>query len=85
MHAHTKEITERGHWASVAFCASLCAITLVQSIGGAFSEGLGRNWQLVFLAFLPMCFYYVAAVTTDMRRQILELKTQVEQLRKTSA
>jgi len=75
-------MSEKANWTSVAFCAFLCALALVLSIAGLFNEALGRSGQVVFLAFLPMCFVYVALVTANMRRQILALTERVEQLQR---
>ena len=61
------------HWVPAAFCAFLCVMALF----GVARTGNAGWWEPAFFAFLPMCFFGVGTVTTDMRRQIQELKTQL--------
>jgi hypothetical protein len=41
---------------------------------------LTSSWAIPFLCFLPMCFFFVAAVTSNMQREIRELRKQVTDL-----
>jgi hypothetical protein len=72
----------RRHWVPVAFCAFLCLLALVGAITSAFFQGgtaMGW-WMPAFFSFLPMCFFFVAAITTSLQQEILELRQQVEAL-----
>ena len=64
-----------GHWLPIAFCTSLSFICVV-----GFISRSPNSWIIPFLCFLPMCFFFVAAVTSNLQGQIRELKEQVAQL-----
>jgi len=51
-----------------AFCAVLSLMAL-----------FGPS-HIVFVAFLPMCFFFVALAMNQMQREILELRSKLEQL-----
>ena len=62
------------HWIAAGFCAFISLIALVASVGNA------ESWRPAFFAFLPMCFYFVAIVTTQMQVEIRELRNQLAEL-----
>jgi hypothetical protein len=64
-----------GHWLPMAFCLSLSFICLA----GVLSRS-ASSWNIVFLCFLPMCFFFVAAVTSNLQREVRELREQVAKL-----
>jgi hypothetical protein len=64
------------HWVPTAFCAFLSLMVLFRpSVAGS------SSWQPTFFAFLPMCFVFVAIVTSSLYRQNLELQRQLAELR----
>ena len=63
-----------GNWLPMAFCASLSLICVTTAI--RFSTA----WVIPFLCFLPMCFFFVAAVTANLQREVCELREQVAKL-----
>jgi hypothetical protein len=65
-----------GQWIPAAFCAFLSLLAL---FGSTVSES--KWWQPAFFAFLPMCFFFVGAATSQMQREIRDLRKQVLQLR----
>lgn len=65
------------HWVPAIFCAFLCTVALIGAVVGVARGGQMGWWEPAFFAFLPMCFFYVGAVTSDMRRQIQELRDQL--------
>ena len=65
-----------GHWIPAVFCAFLSLIAL---FGSSVSDS--RFWEPAFFAFLPMCFFFVGAATSQLQRDILELRKQVSELR----
>ncbi len=72
------------HWVAFGFCIALSAISLVAAVCGAFFGRPVGAWEPAFLGFLPMCFFFVATVTTDLKRQIADLKQQLEDIQQKS-
>ncbi|HLX94234.1 MAG TPA: hypothetical protein VKU37_00660 [Verrucomicrobiae bacterium] len=64
-----------GHWLPLAFCVFLSFICLA-----AFLSRYPDAWIIPFLCFLPMCFCFVATVTSNLQREIRELREQVVKL-----
>ena len=62
------------HWIAPAFCAFISVIAMAASVGNA------ESWRPAFFAFLPMCFYFVAVVTSQMQVEIRELRKQLAEL-----
>ncbi len=62
------------NWLPAGFCAALSLICLTTFIG------FPTAWVIPFLCFLPLCFYFVAAVTSDLQREVRELREQVAKL-----
>jgi hypothetical protein len=62
------------HWIPAAFCAFISLIALFASVG---SDAV---WRPTFFAFLPMCFFFVGAVTSQMQCEIRELRKQLAEL-----
>ncbi len=62
------------HFAPFAFCAFLSGIWFV---GSAFLGAGSSAWQPAFFCFLPMCFFFVAANTMQMRKELEELRQKV--------
>jgi hypothetical protein len=42
--------------------------------------GFPTAWVIPFLCFLPMCFYFVATVTSHLQQEVRELQEQVAKL-----
>jgi len=61
-------------WLPAAFCTLLSIITLYPH-----SETVGSGF-VAFLCFLPMCFFGVGLVISEMRREISELRKHVAEL-----
>jgi hypothetical protein len=64
-----------GHWIPAAFCAFISLIALFASSGPD-----AGWWRPTFFAFLPMCFFFVGTATSQMQREIRELRKQVVEL-----
>lgn len=69
------------HWIPMAFCAflSLMALTLQIALGPDSSA-----WQPAFFCNLPLCFFFVGALTTQLQREIRDLQAQVAELQAAS-
>ena len=63
------------HWIPAAFCGFISLIALFASVGSD-----AGWWRPTFFAFLPMCFLFVGAVTSQMQREIHELRKQLAEL-----
>jgi hypothetical protein len=65
-----------GHWTPAAFCAFIC----LNALFIAPSSGNVEWWKPVFFSFLPMCFFFVGSATSQMQKEIQELRKQVADL-----
>lgn len=72
-------------WVAAGFCAALSAMTIVTDLSLSFINHTNSNLPIVFLCFLPMCFFFVGAAVSDMRNQIRELREQVATLKQTNS
>lgn len=63
------------HWLPTLYCVALACICAVAFISRGSGTGI-----LPFLCFLPMCFMFVAIVTSNLQREIRELREQVAKL-----
>jgi hypothetical protein len=64
------------HWVPAGFCAFISLIALSASISSTDSGW----WRPTFFAFLPMCFVFVGIATTQMRRELRELRQRITEL-----
>ena len=64
------------HWIPAAFCAFISLIALFASVDPA-----AGWWRPTFFAFLPMCFFFVGIVTSQMQGEIGELRKQLADLK----
>lgn len=68
-------------WVPMAFCAFLAVVTVAANLGLSFANGSDVGGGMIaFLCFLPMCFYFVGAATSQMQAEIVELRRQVAEL-----
>jgi hypothetical protein len=63
-----------GHWIPAGFCAFLSLLALSMQIG---SESW--TWKPAFYCFLPMCFFFVGMATSQMHREIRDLRKKLEE------
>jgi len=63
------------HWIPMSFCAFLALISLPLVISLK-----NTGWAIPFLCFLPMCFFFVAAVTFNLQHEVRDLREQVAKL-----
>jgi hypothetical protein len=69
------------HWIPVAFCAFISLIALFGSVRSPDSGW----WRPAFFAFLPMCFFFVGSATTQMHRELRELRQRLTELEQKKA
>lgn len=66
---------------ALGFSAALSLIAIVTmvsltALNGPSSDG----WAIAFLAFLPMCFYFMGLATAQTQRELQELRQQLATL-----
>jgi len=65
-------------WLPLALCAALAVIALVGEIAQSFITGeFPGGGNIVFISFLPGCFFFLGSFTAGMQREICELRQQV--------
>lgn len=65
------------------FCAALSLITLVANLTTSVMSGTAPPFgsgDLAFYCFLPMCFYFVGTVFSQLQRENRELRARLEEL-----
>ena len=68
-------------WVPLGFCAFLSLITIVANLWLSWTKRADiGGWAIAFLCFLPMCFYFVGAATSQMQSEILDLRRQLSEL-----
>jgi FtsH-binding integral membrane protein len=65
-------------WIPAVFCALISYTALYIGIDNT------RSWQIIFLAFLPLCFFVVGDTLRKMNKEILQLRLQIGELQKKS-
>jgi hypothetical protein len=63
------------HWIPAVFCTFISLMALFAS--AASDAGW---WRPTFFAFLPMCFLFVGFATSQMHREIRELRKQLARM-----
>lgn len=63
------------HWIPAAFCTCISLIALFASVVSD-----AGWWRPAFFAFLPMCFFFVGGITSQMQGEIRVLQTQLAEL-----
>lgn len=69
------------NYVPAVFCAFLSLMALAGLISAAAGSSYGNFGAIPFIAFLPMCFYFVGAITNDARREIQDLRQQIIDLK----
>jgi len=64
------------HWLPFLFALFLC-----YTASSKLAAPDMRYWEPAFYSFLPMCFFFVAAVTFSMAREIRELRAAIAKLK----
>jgi hypothetical protein len=68
-------------WVPAGFCAFISFTALFASISSSDSGW----WRPTFFGFLPMCFFFVGSVLTQMHRELRELRQRVTELEQQEA
>ncbi len=67
-------IQKLGNWIPMGFSAALSLICVSTFIS------FPTAWVIPFLCFQPICFMFVATVTSNLQREVRELREQVAKL-----
>jgi len=68
------------HWIPAVFCGFLSLIALFASI-----RPNVEWWRPAFFAFLPMCFFFVGSATSQMHRELRDLRQRLANLEQKKA
>jgi hypothetical protein len=66
-------------WLPAIFCGMLSLITMGADIFGRFATGTANVGLSTFLCFLPMCFFHVGVMLTNLRDENRELTRRLEE------
>ena len=69
--------TKNEIWMPFIYCAFLSLISLAYILVLPNSE-----WYIIFLAFLPVCFFMIGTMIKKMNNEIIQLRYQIEELGK---
>ena len=69
-----------GPWLPAVFCAVLAAITTIGNLWAYSKGGSDSAVTMVFMLFLPMCFYFVGAYLTQLRNENRDLLARLDAL-----
>ncbi|QDT04372.1 hypothetical protein K227x_27630 [Rubripirellula lacrimiformis] len=67
-------------WLPAGFCAVLAVITTVANLWAYRKGGSDNSATMVFMLFMPMCFFFVGAYLTQLRDENRELRTRLDAL-----
>ncbi len=65
-------------WLPALFCAALAVIVTVANVWAAASGGSDSASTGTFILFMPMCFYFVGAYLTKLKRENCELRDRLD-------
>lgn len=69
-----------GPWISAIFCAALAVITTVGNLWMYVVTGVNGSVTMVYIGFMPMCFFFVGAYLTHLRNENREMRTRLDAL-----
>jgi hypothetical protein len=74
-------------WVACWFCAILSVVTIVADLALSFinRQASPLGTLTTFLAFLPMCFFWLGSLVANQQREIADLRSQLETLKTKSA
>ncbi|MGB0153369.1 MAG: hypothetical protein ACPGFB_04995 [Verrucomicrobiales bacterium] len=67
-----------GPWMPAVFCAVLAVIVTIGNLWAASAGGSDNAVTLVFLLFLPMCFYFIGGYLVKLKKEIAELRERLD-------
>jgi len=71
-----------GPWLPAIFCASLSLITITANLAGYFMTGTRSTGpgDMAFYGFMPMCFFFVGAYLSQLKKENQELRQRIDEL-----
>lgn len=67
-----------GPWLPAIFCAVLALIVIVANLMGLRYGGSSGAADSVFMTFMPMCFFFVGAYLSKLRKENIELRQRLD-------
>jgi len=70
-------------WLAAWFCAFISAITVISDLGQAFlnHQPASLGMLITFLAFMPMCFYFMGLMASRQQAELNDLRGQLAALK----
>lgn len=69
-----------GPWIPAGFCALLAVITTITNLWTYWNGGSENAATMVFVLFMPMCFFFVGAYLTQLKSENRELRIRLDAL-----
>ena len=73
-----------GPWIPAAFCAVLAVIVTIANLWAYRNGGSDNAATMVFMLFMPGCFFFVGAYLTQLRNENREIRTRLDALDNTT-
>ncbi len=67
-----------GPWIPALFCAVLAVITTVANLLAYRNGGSDNAATMVFMLFMPMCFFFMGAYLTQLRNENREIRLRLD-------
>ena len=67
-----------GPWVPAILCAVLALLVTIGNLWAQFAGGSDGAADLVFMIFLPMCFYFVGDYLSKLRKENQELRSRLD-------
>lgn len=82
LESHTMNIEEMrdkiGPWMPAVFCASLAVIVTIGNLWAVSAGGSDSAITLVYILFLPMCFFLIGRYLVKLNKDITELRERLD-------
>lgn len=67
-----------GPWLGAIFCAVMAGITTVGNLWAHSRGGSEGAITMVYIVFMPMCFFFVGAYLTQLRNENREMRARLD-------
>jgi peptidoglycan/LPS O-acetylase OafA/YrhL len=67
-------------WLPAGFCVVLAVIVTIANLWAYANGGSDGSATMIFMLFLPMCFFFVGAYLTQLRNENREIVARLDEL-----